>query len=173
MNFVYVPQHLYPALKKAGLRSQEWRDIEKLVSTLSADDVAFYLYANEEKSCPVPKALGDTLPNLFFGDGQIMPFTSSEQSKSVVGKLLSLKANGSNASLYEDGAVLTSDCEEEDLLILTHVAPADAESGETTLNDETAFYDRIIQQLLVFRPLSQVLSSPVVAGWMKSVQATS
>lgn len=173
MNFVYVPQHLYPALKKAGLRSQEWRDIEKLLTTLSADDVAFYLYANGQKKCPVPAPIAATLPNLFFGGDQIMPFTDTPQCKAMMGKLNSFNANGTSASLYEDGAVLTSDCEEEDLLILTHVAPADAGLGETTLNDETALYDRIIQQLLVFQPLSQVLSSPVVAGWMKSVQATS
>lgn len=170
MNIVYIPQHLFPALKKAKLRSQDLRDVEKLLGTLSADDVAFYLFANDSRHCPLPKSLTDSLPNLLFGG--VMPWVDTPGCKNVLGKFNSMILNGTSAVMYEDNAVLTSDCEEEDLLILTHTAATDAEVGENSISHETALYDRIVQQLLVFRPLNQVLAMPLVAGWMKSVQAS-
>lgn len=168
MKIVYIPQPLYIALKKAELRAQEWGDVEKLLSTLSADDVAFYLAANDARRCPIPKPLQEYLPNLFFGG--VMPWTDSEECKKVCTKFNSINANGGMADMYEEGAVLTSDCVEEDLLIITHVA-ADATSGEIAAQNDKVFYDRVIQQLLAFQPLEAVLGSPVLLGWMKSVQA--
>lgn len=171
MKILYIPQHLFPALKKAGLRSQELGDVEKLVSTLSADDVAFYFFANDPRHCPIPAPLAATLPNAIFGPNEVMPWTSSDESKAVLAKFNSLIHNGSSADMYEENAVLTSDCSQEDLIIVTHTAPADAEAGDQAAADETAFYDRIIQQLLAFQKLEVVLGSPVLLGWMKSVQA--
>lgn len=168
MKIVYIPQSLYPALKKAELRAQDLRDVEKLLSTLSADDVAFYLAANDARRCPIPKPLQEYLPNLIFGG--VMPWTDSEQCKAVLGKFNSINANGRMADMYEEGAVFTSDCVEEDLLIITHVA-ADAEVSEKAPQNDKVFYDRVIQQLLAFQPLEAVLGSPVLLGWMKSVQA--
>jgi hypothetical protein len=171
MKIVYIPQQLYPALKKANLRSQDLRDVEKLLSTLSADDVAFYFYANDPSNCPIPKPLADTLENFIWGPHAVMPFTGSDESKKTLGKFNSLRANGSTADMYEEGAVLTSDCMEEDLIIVTHTAPADAGVRDGAKSSETSFYDRIIQQLLAFQPLEVVMGSPVLLGWMKSVQA--
>lgn len=170
MKIVYIPPALYPALKKAEFRSQDLRDVEKLLSTLSAEDVAFYFAANDARRCPIPKPLADTLENLIFGDSAVMPFTDSEQSKVVLGKLNSINANGGMADMYEDGSVFTSDCVEEDLLIITHTAP-DAGLGEIAVQNDKVFYDRVIQQLLAFQPLETVLGSPLLLGWMKSVQA--
>ncbi|WJJ55117.1 hypothetical protein [Xanthomonas phage RTH11] len=170
MKIVYIPPALYPALKKAELRAQDLRDVEKLLSTLSADDVAFYFAANDARRCPIPKPLADTLPNLIFGGDAVMPFTDSDQSKAVLGKFNSINANGSMADMYEEGSLLTSDCSEEDLLIITHVA-ADASVGENAAKNDKVFYDRIIQQLLAFQPLEAVMGSPLLLGWMKSVQA--
>lgn len=171
MKIVYIPPHLYAALKKADLRAQDLRDVEKLLNTLSADDVAFYFYANDHRHCPIPKALADTLPNLIFGADAVMPFTSSDESKDALGKFNSLIHNGSSADMYEENAVLTSDCQEEDLIIVTHTAQSDAGVGESATASETAFYDRVIQQLLAFQPLHVVMGSPLLLGWMKSVQA--
>ncbi len=168
MKIVYVPQALYPALKKAELRAQDLCDVEKLLSTLSADDVAFYFAANDSRRCPIPKPLQEYLPNLIFGGA--MPWTDTEDCKKVVGKFNSTNANGRMADMYEDGAVLTSDCSEEDLLIITHVA-TDAEVDEKAPQNDKVFYDRVIQQLLAFQPLEAVLGSPVLLAWMKSVQA--
>jgi hypothetical protein len=169
MKILYIPQHLFPALKKAGLRSQELGDVEKLMSTLSAEDVAFYFFANDPAKCPIPKPLAATLPNFLFGEGH--PFKNNETDKNVLGKFNSLKHNGNTADMYEETAVLTSDCSYEDLLIVTHTAPADAEAGDQAVKSETAFYDRVIQQLLAFQKLETVLASPALIGWMKSVQA--
>jgi len=171
MKFVYIPQHLYPALKKADLRSQDLVNLEKLLNTLSADDVAFYFFANDPAHCPVPAPVQAALPNAIFGPTEIMPWTSSDEGKKVLGKFNSLKHNGSSADMYEEHAVLTSDCSEEDLIIVTHTAPADAEAGDQAAKSETAFYDRIVQQLLALQKLEVVLASPVLLGWMKSVQA--
>lgn len=170
MKIVYVPQHLYAAIKKAGLRSQDLRDVEKLLSTLSADDVAFYFFANDARHCPIPKPLADTLENLIFGGSAVMPFTSSEESKTTLGKFNSYIHNGCTLDMYEEGAVFTSDCSDEDLLIITHVAQADAAAGETAKSTDTAFYDRVIQQLLAFQKLETVMGSPVLLGFLKSVQ---
>ena len=171
MKIVYIPQHLYAAIKKADLRSQDLRDVEKLLGTLSADDVAFYFYANDARHCPIPQALADTLPNLIWDPQQETPFTSTEQSKAVIAKFNSFIHNGTSADMYEEGAVLTSDCMEEDLLIITHVAATDAGMSETASASHTAFYDRVIQQLLAFQKHEIVMGSPVLLGWMKSVQA--
>lgn len=170
MKIVYIPQHLYPALKKADLRSQDLADVEKLLNTLSVDDVAFYFFANDARHCPIPKPVAETLPNAIFGPAEETPFTSSEQSKAVLTKFNSLIHNGSVADMYEDNAVLTSDCMEEDLIIVTHTTPTDAGVGDEATKSETAFYDRIIQQLLAFKKLDVVMGSPVLLGWMKSVQ---
>lgn len=171
MKIVYIPQQLYPALKKANLRSQELCDVEKLLNTLSADDVAFYFYANDPKHCPIPKPVMDALPNLIFGPTEVMPFTDSEQSKKALGKFNSLIHNGTRAILYDENSYLTSDCEEEDLIIITHVTTDEWVTREEGFAKETAFYDRIIQQLLAFEKLETVMASPILLGWMKSVQA--
>jgi hypothetical protein len=171
MKIVYIPQHLYPALKKTNLRSQELRDVEKLLNTLSADDVAFYFFANDPKHCPIPKPVMEALPNLIFGPSEVMPFTASDQSKATLGKFNSLIHNGSSADMYEENAVFTSDCEEEDLIIITHVTTTDNDVDDKAGASETAFYDRIIQQLLAFEKLETVMASPILLGWMKSVQA--
>ncbi|QVD49354.1 hypothetical protein LUCX_284 [Xanthomonas phage vB_XciM_LucasX] len=168
MKIVYIPQQLYPALKKADLRSQDLCNVDKLMGTLSADDVAFYFWANDKANCPIPKPLQEFLPNLIFGG--VMPFTDTAASKSLLGKFNHLKIHGAAAALYENDAILTSDCMEEDLLIITHTAASDAVAGEKSAKESTVFYDRIIQQLLVFLPASVVLGSPVLLGWMKSVQ---
>ncbi len=168
MKILYVPQHLYAALKKADLRSQDLRDVEKLLGTLSADDVAFYFFANDPRHCPIPKPLADALPNFLFGPAEVMSITSS---KEVTEKFNSLIHNGNSADMYEEGAVLTSDCMEEDLLIITHTAPTDATVSDEVVGGLTAFYDRVIQQLLAFQKLETVMGSPVLLGWMKSVQA--
>lgn len=174
MKSVYIPQHLYPVLKKADFQAKDLRDVEKLLSTLSADDVAFYFYANSDhKSCPIPKAIQDTLPNFLFNHAEEgVPFTDTPEAKAVLDKMKSLKVNGTAATMYEDDAVLTSDCGGEDLLILTHVSPTDTDAVEDRSVQETALYDRIVQQLLVFLPLEKVVTTPLMAGWMKSVQSS-
>lgn len=174
MKIVYIPQHLYPALKKAEFRSQDFKDIEKLLSTLSAGDVAFYFYANDARHCPIPKPIADSLPNLIFGPTEPMSFTASDLSKTALGKFNSLIQNNNvNAlDMYEENALLTSDCVEEDLLIITHVTPPSVDDTESESAKETAFYDRIIQQLLSFDKLETIMASPVLLGWMKSVQAS-
>ncbi len=173
MKIVYVPQHIYGALKQAGLASRDLCDVGKLLGTLSAEDVAFYFYANTPgKSCPIPKPLSDYLPNLFFHtDNGAAPFDSSDPMQAQAMRMWnSFVKNGSAASLYEKNSVLTSDCSEEDLLILTHVAQPDAAEGEKPKFDETAFYDRVIQQLLAFKSPEQVMASPVLTAWLKSVR---
>lgn len=169
MKIVYIPQHLYPALKKAGLRSQDFGCVDLLLNTLSPDDVAFYFFANQASKCPIPKAIAETFENVAANPGVQ---EDSPLVRSTLTKFKSMVMNGTRAELYEENAVLTSDCEEEDLLILTHVAPADATEGENSSQNDTSLYDRIVQQLLVFQPLDRVLSTPLVAGWMKSVQAS-
>lgn len=169
MKIVYVPQHIYGALKQAGLASRDLCNVEKLLGTLSAEDVAFYFYANTPgKDSLVPKPLADYLPNLF--EGEIAFNKECPQQAEALRKWNSLKNNGSVASLYEKNSVLTSDCSEEDLLILTHVAQPDAADGEKPKFDETAFYDRIIQQLLAFQKPEQVMASTVLTAWLKSVR---
>jgi hypothetical protein len=172
MKIVYIPQHLYPALKKANLRSQELRDVEKLLNTLSAEDVAFYFYANDSRHCPIPKDVKEALPNHIFGPTEVTPFTDSDQSKNVLGKFNSFILNGVSADIYETNAIFTTDCEEEDLIIVTHTTPADDEVDDKASTRETAFYDRIIQQLLAFDKLETVMASPILLGWMKSVQTS-
>lgn len=168
MKILYVPQHLYAALKKADLRSQDYRDVEKLLGTLSADDVAFYFFANDPRHCPIPQALADTLPNLLWGPAEPMAITGSKEATE---KFNSFIHNGNSADMYEEGAQFTSDCMEEDLLIITHTAPTDATVGDAAGKSLTAFYDRVIQQLLAFQKLEIVMGSPLLLGWMKSVQA--
>lgn len=168
MKIVYIPPHLYSALKKAGLRSQDYGCVDLLLNTLSPDDVAFYFFANRASTCPIPKPVAETFENIAANPGVQ---EDSALVRSVLTKYRSLVTNGSNAAMYEDNSVLTSDCEEEDLLILTHTAATDAGVGENSTGNDTSLYDRIVQQLLVFQPLERVLATPLVAGWMKSVQA--
>lgn len=173
MKIVYVPQHLYGALKQAGLAARDLCNVEKLLGTLSAEDVAFYFFANTPgKNSLIPKPLSDYLPNLFFRtENDKAPFDSADPAQAqVMRKWNSLVNNGSSASLYEKNSVLTSDCSEEDLLILTHAAVPDAADGEKPKFDETAFYDRVIQQLLAFQTPEQVMASPVLTAWLKSVR---
>lgn len=169
MKIVYIPQPLYAALKKAGLRSQDWGDVSKLLGTLSVDDVAFYFYANRSSHCPIPEPLAKMFANV-AADPAVSE--DDENVRAVITKLRSLEHNGSNADMYEDNAVLTSDCMEEDLLIVTHTTPTDAGVADEATKSETAFYDRVIQQLLAFNKLDVVMGSPVLLGWMKSVQAS-
>lgn len=168
MKIVYIPQALYPALKKAGLQASDLQDIEKLLNTLSADDVAFYFFSNRPNHCPIPAPVVETLENLAANPAV---GEDNEAVRVVLTKLRSLEHNGVSTNMYEENAVLTSDCTQEDLIIVTHTAPTDAEVGTTEENGETAFYDRIIRQLLAFQPLETVMGSPILLGWMKSVQA--
>lgn len=167
MNIVYVPQHLYPVLKQSGLHGADYRNIERLLDTLSPDDVAFYLFCNTEGHCPIPQEAQDTLPNLLFGPNAVMPFTSTGRSQETLTRYNSFVQNGCDADYCSERGVLSSDCMEEDLIIVTHTASADASLGNAVC--ERVFFDRLIQQLLSFKPLESVMGSPLMLGWLKSV----
>lgn len=182
MKIVYVPQNLYAAIKKAGLRSQDLTDLEKLSSTLSPTDVAFYLFANlgfaderRKYNHPIPEELRESLPNILIGDATT-PIRNLEAYPEVFQAFKEFRhANVNEIPPYCDkGALLTSDCTLEDLIIVTHHLPdpeVEQAEGVVPADDTlTAFYDRIIRQLLIFIKPEEVMAMPVLAGWMKSVK---
>lgn len=175
MKVVYVPQHLYAALKKSNLQAQDYQNVEKLLGTLSSDDVAFYLFANDPKNCPIPKPITDTLPNLISeGTDWQSRYGAAPQSDitaKALGKFKSMMVNGCSIPMFEKDAEFTSDCMEENLIIITHVAPAGDNSNRNVKSKLMSFYDRVIRQLLVFQPIETVMGSPILIGWMKSAQA--
>lgn len=164
MNVVYIPQCLYGAIRRSLLSTNDLKDINRLLSTLSAEDVAFYLHANSASVGIIPKEVLEFAPNLV--EDIAFPQQLEKRIKGLMGNL---KHSDNKRDIYEEGSFLISDCTYEDLIVLTHVKPTE-EIELTEDKKKFIFFDRLVEQLFTVKNTNTVMSSSVMRAWIESAK---
>lgn len=164
MNVVYIPQSLYGAIRRSLLSTNDLKDLNRLLSTLSAEDVGFYLHANSASVGVIPKEVLEFAPNLV--EGIAFP---PELEKRIKGLMGNFKHSEKKRDIYEEGSLLISDCTYEDLIVLTHVMPEE-DTKLTDVQKNKIFFDRLVEQLFTVKDTNTVMSSSVMRGWIESAK---
>lgn len=164
MKVVYIPQCLYGAIRRSLLSTNDLKDINRLLSTLSAEDVGFYLHANSAAAGIIPKEVLEFASNL-VEDIAFPPQTE----KRIKGLMGNHKHSEKKRDIYEKDSVLVSDCTYEDLIVLSHVMP-DSEDKLTDQQKNQIFFERLVSQLFTVLNANTVMSSSIMRGWIESAK---
>lgn len=180
MKAFYIPPALRGILTPARATVAMLQDVSVLLSTLSEEDVAFYLRLQISPAVAMPVEIADSFEWLRVTDALATPRARSSDQETFLLHLDGVErymrewdAAESLPSLGTAEMVLTCDLWDEETVVFTHVpAPKEALENETTsltdLNDQ--IYDRLIQQLYGFMPFEQLSSMALFNGYLRKAQ---
>jgi hypothetical protein len=168
MKIIYVPDWMRAALAAADAPVQNLYSVDKLLGTLSPEDVANYIFLNENlpKFLPEPIVGSFELINL---SGQLEG-DECPSFKQVAKILGDYKVNEIGPSLDADGKQLTCDLMDEYSIRFTHVPLAEGDATDETARGEAGLMDRVIRQLYSFTPFHELAQLPLMAGYLTAAQ---
>lgn len=172
MKIVYIPDYLYPALSASSVGVKELQNIEFLVSILSPEDVAFYLYLNIGKlELAMPEDLAISFTNIVVAkDNLFLAMENSDNPilRQVKYTLNNFYLNNDVPSLDLESKVLSCDLMDEDTIRFTHVFK---DMGTSSSSEEVIarrLYDGVIQKLYAFYPFEELAQLPLMVGFLKT-----
>ena len=163
MKILFVPDWMKQALEAASVPRREWVCPKSLKSTLSSQDVAFYIYLNNNMSQVVPKTIVDSMERIDF-DYALQQ--DQDEMSDVATILMDYEINDSAPDLGTEGKCLTCDLFDENTILFTYI-PQSPEQALDPAQTQLQFLDRVIRQLLVYEPFERVVRKPVVASLLQ------
>lgn len=185
MKSVYVPSAILNALRAAGFEGRDFFDVNKLLNTLSPEDVSFYCFVNLVPTVVMPEDVALSFPNAFTYGGltEVEAKTAAtdavsapwdriedERTRKEVGRLVNDYCVENTAPQLDlGGNELSSEIlwvEGAQLLLFTHVPIAD--SALTELQRSKLLYNRVMTQLTQFNKPEVLAELPIFAGYLRS-----
>lgn len=185
MKIIYVPKWVSRAFKDANESIKGVLDLSKLMSILSKDDVAFYIYLNLILNEFIPRPVLLTIrgrlsmeEQVICSSGEIDPETFRKSDKlQIWDKLAEYMANGPGAVPMPATTNLTVDLLDENTLMfspLREIEEGDVSGGDvigvSLLDVKIKLYDRLIQQLSPFVAFPDLMMTPLMNDYLISVR---
>lgn len=185
MKSVYVPPQILTALRASGFQGRDFFDVNKLLNTLSPEDVSFYFFVNLRPVTVMPEDIA-----LSFGNALIYGGVTPSEHQLSLTKVVEIPweqiddehirkevARKINDYCVEDkvpqhdiaGCELTSEIlwvEGGEVLLFTHVPIADTSLSE--LRRSKSLYNRVLTQLSQFHKNDELAKLPIFAGYLRS-----
>lgn len=165
MKIIYVPETIRAALAGANNQPGLFTNLDSLANTLSAEDVALYIYCNMAMATLVPLVIVESFDLVPFEAQLEGAPATSDFAKTVKDFLLSYKTHQPNLMDRFGKGLLVSDLLDEDTVRFTHY-----ENKSTSEDDTLTLYERVIQQMYSFIPFEKLSALPVMAGFLASLQ---
>lgn len=185
MKSVYVPSSLLTVLRNAGFTGRDFFDVNKLLNTLSPEDVSFYFFVNLCPKTVMPEDIHLSFTNALIYGGitelervaaasseVVAPWDKIEDErirKEVGRKINDYCVDESAPQLNIVGCELTSEIlwvEGGQLLLFTHAPYADPEV--TDLRRQKALYNRVMTQMTQFDKVEVLAKLPIFAGYLRA-----
>lgn len=173
MRLVFLPSAIGAALCAAGVDKKDFVNPLIISSTLSPQDVAFYIHANlplpdgeqVKYVAPIPEAIRVSLPNA-------LTITYEEQINRAelltAGKFLTEYSLNDNAPVHDFHHMeLACELLDEQTLCFTDVPPG----HETSCGTDLALFECVIQTIEPFFSFEELAKLPLFAAYLKLVQA--
>lgn len=167
MKIIYVPDWMDAALQAAGATAQDLYSVDKLLGTLSPEDVANYIYLNVHIEEVLPAAIAESFERVNL-TGQLEG-DEAASFKQVLRNLNDYEVNGA-PRLETEGKQLTCDLMDEYTIRFKHIPLGETDASDETASGEAGLYDRVIRQVYSFTPFHELAQLPLMAGYLTAAQ---
>lgn len=170
MKLLYADTWMIEALKAANKTTAVLLDLPALLSTLSLQDVAFYLEVNKNLAGFLPKALVGSFRNAEF---KLHGWLSDQQVQQVNDLLEArhlTKASKTPEEAKDPNKVLTIDIVDDDTLLVHYI---DRQSQQHSSERDkalwiSAFAERTMRQMSAFMSFDAIAILPVMHWYLKA-----
>lgn len=164
MKIIYVPDWMRAALAAANVPVKDLYDVDKLLGTLSPEDVANYIHLNEHLEAILPEEVVASFDLVNFA-GQVKD-DECPRLRQVAKILGNLTVNGIVPSLDIEGKQITSDLMDEFTIRFTHVPLVEGQPTDESTRGNIGLLDRVIRQLYSFTPFQELVKLPIMNGYL-------
>jgi hypothetical protein len=170
MKLLYADTWMIEALKAANKTTAVLLDLPALVSTLSLQDVAFYLDVNKNLAAFLPKALVSSFQSPEF---KLQGWLSEKQVKQVEDLLEARRLTNKKVTpdeAHDASKVLTIDILDDDTL-LVHYIDRTTETFSSERDKamwESKFGERVLRQMSAFMKFEAIAVLPIMRWYLKA-----
>lgn len=163
MKMVYASRWMLDALASAGQPRTVLLDLPALLNTLSAEDVAFYVAANNNLASFLPKEIFESFHRVNFdlSDPKLAKVRDALQRIEVSGKA-AIPAEADDAR-----QMLTSDLFDADAIVFQHILKETAQEGAFRV---AHIAERVLRQMATVLRYEQYIVLPIARWYMEARQ---
>lgn len=170
MKLLYADTWMIEALKAANKTPAVLLDLPTLVSTLSLQDVAFYLEVNKNLAGFLPKALVNSFQSPEFKLQGWLSEHQVQQVQDLLDARLLTKASKKPEDAKDPNKVLTIDIISDDTLLVHYI---DRQSQQHSSERDkalwiSAFAERTMRQMSAFMNFDAIAVLPIMHWYLKA-----
>lgn len=167
MQAIFVPHALYMAFFNEGRSMQDFMKLDLLASTLSAEDVAFYMACNDKPESVLPDEIAQSFTFVPFYS-QMKQIEDPIVRDALEARLQKFKAGDIASLIAEDKKkMLTSDILDGDVILFTYIDAVENGSQEP---GDVDLYDRLLNQVTALIPFHWAAKLPIMRAYLKASQ---
>lgn len=165
MKIIYAPRWLLGALAASGTSQSTLADpkaLSKLCCTLSPEDVASFVVANEGLQRFVPKAVVNSFEPPVFD----LEDPSVKAVKDAYQRLWVSERGALPAEAGKPNYKLTSMLLDDTTVVVYYFEAQQATDATEKLSEELSFLKRLIRQVCMIVPFERMVTYPIVARYL-------
>lgn len=167
MKILYVPEAIRVALTGADRTPGFYLKLDSLADTLSAEDVALYIYCNMAIRELVPADIVESFDSLELETMLEAAPAESAFISDIKNYLANFKAHNLDFSTRLAPGLLMSDLLDDEIIRFSHFSEM---AKDNDVNNLQPLYERVVQQMYSFTPFEKLAALPVMAGLLTYMQ---